>query len=488
MTLQPFSNRQNVSSNGDCLSTAINITGKILLGAGSWTLYFLGKALSLTATGVGFVAAQGFKMLADANRPTQQQQVPLTGRAAPRLAPAVQVPKQAFRDAFIRHLTASFGQFAASPSFTTASRAFDALLSSASDMLSPDEVRHLLSCADQAYDQLASAAKQPGTPYLSGPACASAKTAVKAMRGTYLGPAPFDANHYQQAYARCFPIWDTGGRDAATALNGEIYAQTMQDIQDQRRFSPQKFSQMIRGTRHISTRDASQINSTRYQRPSYTTTIQFINQSTFDAAADMLAKGLNPLVLNMANRTDRGGAPKRASAQEETLCRQSALIESLNVYSQGQDRYPTPIEGGILSPQVPVFRHGPDRGYAYRDAFYVDVFACAAYNCNVNHARGYDKPATAQAYEQGTKEKMRLMARVAIANGNDSLLLSAFGCGAFQNNPAIIARWYTEVLNETEFRGAFKNITFAIIDMGATRNLDTFRQTMHGQLKDASFV
>ncbi len=477
MSLQSVPHRPAPSSNGDCLGTALKVTGKILLGAGSWTFYLLGKTLSLTATGVAFIAAQGFKMLADSNKPMQQK-APLAGRARPGIAPAVQVPKQAFRDAFIKHLTSAFGQHATTPSFTTASRTFDALLPAAGDSLSSDEIRNLLDRADQSYDQLSRAAKQPGTLYLNGPACGSAKAAVQAMRVAYLSTAPFDAKHYQQQFARCFQNWDTGGRDAASVLNGEIYNGTMRDIQEQTRFSPQKFAQMVRGTRHISTREASQMASGSYQRPSYTTKVQFINQSTFDAAADMIAKGLNPLVLNMANKTDRGGAPKRASAQEETLCRQSALIESLNVYSQGQDRYPRPIEGGIMSPQVPVFRHGPDKGYAYRDAFYVDVFACAAYNCNVKHARGYDKPATTQAYELGTKEKMRLMARVAIANGNDSLLLSAFGCGAFQNDPTTIARLYTEVLNENEFRGVFKNITFAIIDMGATRNLDAFSKTI----------
>ena len=55
-------------------------------------------------------------------------------------------------------------------------------------------------------------------------------------------------------------------------------------------------------------------------------------------------------------------------------------------------------------------------------------------------------------------------------NGHDALVLSAFGCGAFGNPPADIARLFHEVLGEPEFtaagtgRGCFKHVSFAVID------------------------
>ncbi len=186
----------------------------------------------------------------------------------------------------------------------------------------------------------------------------------------------------------------------------------------------------------------------------------------------MIARGLRPLALNMANETHVGGNPRRATAQEEELCRASALLAGLKVYSQGQDVYPVPIQGALLTPQVPVFRYGPERGYAYRDPFYVDVIASAAYICIPGQS---NRPADDAHYEAGTKQKMRLQCRAAIQNGNDSLLLGAFGCGAFRNAPEEIAQWYADVLNEDEFRGVFRNITFGIIDRGDTRNFEIFR-------------
>lgn len=281
----------------------------------------------------------------------------------------------------------------------------------------------------------------------------------------------FDASYYQQEYARCFASRDQQARGRVGDLNWQIYQGTMRDIEEQRRFDPAKFQEMIRGTRHISLEEAAQIRRAP-EAPIYETEIVFDNRSTFDVAADMIARGLRPLALNMANENHVGGNPRRATAQEEELCRASALLAGLKVYSRGHDDYPVPIQGGVLTPQVPVFRYGPERGYAYRDPFYVDVIASAAYICI---PRQSNRPADDQAYEAGTKEKMRLQCRVAIQNGNDSLLLGAFGCGAFQNPPEAIARWYADVLNEDEFRGVFKNITFGIIDRGSTRNFEVFR-------------
>ena len=41
-----------------------------------------------------------------------------------------------------------------------------------------------------------------------------------------------------------------------------------------------------------------------------------------------------------------------------------------------------------------------------------------------------------------------------------NLVLGAFGCGAFKNNPEVVAKAYKEVLKE--FDGYFENIEFAI--------------------------
>lgn len=48
----------------------------------------------------------------------------------------------------------------------------------------------------------------------------------------------------------------------------------------------------------------------------------------------------------------------------------------------------------------------------------------------------------------------------AAAKGADTLVLGAFGCGAFQNNPEVVARAYKVALDE--FPNVFRRIEFAV--------------------------
>jgi len=52
---------------------------------------------------------------------------------------------------------------------------------------------------------------------------------------------------------------------------------------------------------------------------------------------------------------------------------------------------------------------------------------------------------------------------IAKDNGHDSIVLSAFGCGAYGNPPKHMAELFREVIC-TQYSGAFKHIVFAIID------------------------
>jgi hypothetical protein len=218
------------------------------------------------------------------------------------------------------------------------------------------------------------------------------------------------------------------------------------------------------------------------------TVITVVQSSTFDEASKMVSRGLRPLVLDMANKVRVCGDPHKANAQEETLARQSTLSANLNRFGTqvpGQYDKDIPVAGGIFAPGVVVFRQGPENNYAeHPDPFQCDVYAMAAFNCTVGHkpikdgkqvphgtpdARGgWDVPldndgnVDQDTYEKQTMEKIKNMFRTARKNGNDSLLLSAFGCGAFGNLPNVMARMFQTVLNDPEFKGAFKEVIFAI--------------------------
>ena len=62
------------------------------------------------------------------------------------------------------------------------------------------------------------------------------------------------------------------------------------------------------------------------------------------------------------------------------------------------------------------------------------------------------------------RNKIRTIYRIAASTGHDSIVLGAFGCGAFRLPCATVASIFKEVLQEEEFNGQFKAIRFAILD------------------------
>ena len=64
--------------------------------------------------------------------------------------------------------------------------------------------------------------------------------------------------------------------------------------------------------------------------------------------------------------------------------------------------------------------------------------------------------------------RIRKVLAVAEAHGHEHLVLGAWGCGAFGNDPEEIADLFKLVL-AGEFRDAFEHVVFAITDWSAQR-------------------
>ena len=66
---------------------------------------------------------------------------------------------------------------------------------------------------------------------------------------------------------------------------------------------------------------------------------------------------------------------------------------------------------------------------------------------------------------------------VAKLHGQQVLVLGAFGCGVFKNNPAEVAAMFRSALDSKAFRGVFRRVIFAILVRSSTaqdQNLDAF--------------
>ncbi len=69
------------------------------------------------------------------------------------------------------------------------------------------------------------------------------------------------------------------------------------------------------------------------------------------------------------------------------------------------------------------------------------------------------------------------MLTVAAAKGADILVLGAFGCGAFQNDPEVVSRAFQTALQE--FPKVFTRVEFAVYcPPGESRNFEVFKRVL----------
>jgi len=196
--------------------------------------------------------------------------------------------------------------------------------------------------------------------------------------------------------------------------------------------------------------------------------IEVTCETTLAAARRLLDAGHQPTALNFAAATHPGGGFLRgARAQEEYLARSSGLYACLDgrrMYAELRDR-PDPFYDDFVihTPAVPVFRG--DAG-ALLDA----SWNCGIITSPAVQANGVRKycPQRADEIEPVMRRRLRRVLQVAAAHDCRALVLGAWGCGAFGNDPALIARLFREEL-EDRVGDSFDRVVFAVTDWSPER-------------------
>ncbi|MGW4705777.1 TIGR02452 family protein [Streptomyces sp. NPDC004285] len=217
-----------------------------------------------------------------------------------------------------------------------------------------------------------------------------------------------------------------------------------------------------------------------------TPTLTVTPESSLAAARRMTgADTTRPVaVLNFASaRNPGGGYLNGAQAQEEALCRASALHSTLlrapGYYAHHRaERDAFYTDRVIHSPRVPVFRD--DRGALLAEPFTVGFLTSPAPNAGVVR-RG--TPELADRLPAALASRAERVLETAAAAGYRRLVLGAWGCGVFRNDPAEVARTFRTLLTgEGRFAGHFEEITFAILDRATgTPTLAAFRRVVAGE-------
>lgn len=204
-----------------------------------------------------------------------------------------------------------------------------------------------------------------------------------------------------------------------------------------------------------------------------------------EAAQKELQTGAKKVaVLMLASPIEPGGAMEEGNnGQEEDLCRrsdifgfmweQSHILASKLMYNlvdvkvahEKNPNYSAMTNNRMIHvPNVTVFRAGKNSEYAMLEKpFEVGMLV----------SPGLDRPEyertngiTSYKRKEDEEQLQKLIMtqlRASHEEGYDTVVLGAFGCGAFYNPPELVAEFYKKII-DAHFKGAFKKIVFAILD------------------------
>lgn len=195
------------------------------------------------------------------------------------------------------------------------------------------------------------------------------------------------------------------------------------------------------------------------------TMLHVSNRTTLDAAQDLADVYPAIACLNFASAKNPGGGFLSGSqAQEESLARSSGLYATLqtqpNFYAYHRRGSSSLYSDHVIfSPNVPVFRD--DDGTLLNTPWFTSFITAAAVNAG---AVRQNEPAHVGHIIPTMEQRTRMVLGVAALHKCDALVLGAWGCGVFQNDPATIATIFKNELAQPRFRQRFRHIEFAVYD------------------------
>lgn len=224
------------------------------------------------------------------------------------------------------------------------------------------------------------------------------------------------------------------------------------------------------------------------------TTFYVETDDTFNVLLKLKNEGKNPVGINMAHSTRRGGGVVRGCpAQEECEYRRSNYrkIDSIAAIRKAVLK-----EGVIYTPSLYVFRKDESEGFAFMEQPQaIATVAVAGFDFRKGSFDRLElglhpcEPISEEllrghsAYINGTKNRIRNMLRAMAQHGHKDIVLGALGCGAFENPPTLVADLFDAVFNEQEFKGRFASVCFAILLKSYDKdhlNVDVFQNLCCG--------
>jgi uncharacterized protein (TIGR02452 family) len=212
----------------------------------------------------------------------------------------------------------------------------------------------------------------------------------------------------------------------------------------------------------------------RQPAPGLANACEVVNETTLAGISRLLASGAGPVAaLNFASAKNPGGGFLGGSqAQEESLARSSALYASLISPGAGDyyerhrnDRSLLYSDAMILSPGCPVIRD--DNGTLLDQPQLVTFITSAAPNAG---AAADNRPEELDQIPAVFRRRCEYVLALAAAHGYRHLVLGAWGCGVFRNDPAVVAGAFAAHLRGA-WAGRFERVVFSVFDSSPEREI-----------------
>jgi uncharacterized protein (TIGR02452 family) len=216
----------------------------------------------------------------------------------------------------------------------------------------------------------------------------------------------------------------------------------------------------VAGTREFPPEQTVTLPPGLYRR--HATEIAVENETTLSAARRLVAEH-RTIALNFASaRNPGGGFLSGSEAQEESLARASSLYACLSgraMYrfhqQQGDPLYSDYV---IYSPAVPVFRD--DDGQLLESPFMCSFLSAPAPNAG---AALQQQASRGDELGRALESRIAKVLSIAAAQSYDAIILGAWGCGVFKNDPRDVATQFQQALMG-RFAGVYRLVHFAVLD------------------------
>ena len=208
-------------------------------------------------------------------------------------------------------------------------------------------------------------------------------------------------------------------------------------------------------------------------------TLFTVKNTTTLAAAEVLRNEEQVIALNFASAKNPGGGfLKGSQAQEESLARSSGLYPCLmqapEYYEENRNcRTCLYTNHMIYSPNVPVIRD--DNGKLLSEPYQLSILTAPAVNAG---AVRHNEPQNESRIETTMRNRADYVLAVCADNGYKTLILGAWGCGVFKNDPGVIAEIFAGLLKTdgAKYKGVFESVVFAVLDRSDHGIISLFEQ------------